>query len=131
MDQKDTQQTLAMTAWIPAASSAAVALAVWGSSRRTRVHMGGGFEGQGQDESVLWTELPLVLLGAGLLPMAVWLLTFRALRTLRTNVARGNVVMIAAVAALAVTVLYAWGLYTWTDQLDPEHVRSLGSHLHL
>ena len=51
-----------------AALGAVTALYVWGASRRTRLHMGSGFEGQGGDLSVLWTELPLVLLAGALIP---------------------------------------------------------------
>ncbi|MFE4211599.1 hypothetical protein [Streptomyces sp. NPDC056844] len=128
MEQEDTQENPARAAWVPAILSAVIALAVWSSSRRTDIHMGGGFEGQGEDFSVLWTELPFVVLAAGVLPVAVWLLT---VRLFRGSVGRGSLVLIAAVAAVAVTLLYAGGLYVWADQLDPAYVRSLGSHLHL
>lgn len=128
MEQKDTQENPAKAAWVPAILSAVIALVVWSSSRRTGIHMGGGFEGEGEDLSVLWTELPFVVLAAGVLPVAVWLLT---VRLLRRSVGRGSLVMIAAAAAVGVTLLYAVGLYVWADQLDPAYVRSLGSHLHL
>lgn len=84
--------------------------------------------GEGEDLSVLWTELPFVVLAAGVLPVAVWLLT---VRLLRRSVGRGSLVVIAAAAAVGVTLLYAVGLYVWADQLHPAYVRSLGSHLHL
>ncbi|WP_406147783.1 hypothetical protein [Streptomyces sp. NBC_01012] len=134
MEQKKTPENPASAenpakaAWVPAILSAVIALVVWSSSRRTDIHMGGGFEGEGEDISVLWTELPFVLLAAGVLPVVVWLLT---VRVLRGSMGRGGLVMTAAVAATAVTLLYAWGLYTWADHLDPEHVRSIGSQLHL
>lgn len=128
MDQKDTRRTAGHGAWIPAVPSVVIALAVWGSSRRTDIHMGGGFEGQGEDVSVLWTELPLVLLAAALIPMAFWLL---AVRVFRDRVPGGYLPLAAALFAVGVTLLFAVALYSWADQLDPEHVRSLGSHLHL
>ncbi|MCL8013909.1 hypothetical protein [Streptomyces sp. AS02] len=40
----------------------------WASSSRTRRHMGGGFEGEGTDYTVLITELPLVAVTGAALP---------------------------------------------------------------
>jgi hypothetical protein len=50
------------------AVGAAVATYVWASSARTRRHMGGGFEGEGSDYTVLVTELPLVALAGAAVP---------------------------------------------------------------
>ncbi|GAA4063191.1 hypothetical protein [Streptomyces shaanxiensis] len=50
------------------AAGAAVATYAWASSARTRRHMGGGFEGEGTDYTVLITEMPLVALAGAALP---------------------------------------------------------------
>jgi hypothetical protein len=44
---------------------------------RTRRHLGGGFENEGMDLSVLLTELPLVVLGGAFLPLLVLTLLVR------------------------------------------------------
>ncbi|MDF6020189.1 hypothetical protein [Streptomyces sp. JH34] len=107
-----------------AALGAATALYVWGSSGRTRRHMGGGFEGQGRDLSVLWTELPLLLLAGALIPSAVWLLTLRLLRGLAPPRSRA---VVAAVCAAGVLALSAWALHTWANPHDPDRVRLSGT----
>ncbi|WP_316959692.1 hypothetical protein [Streptomyces sp. TRM68367] len=50
------------------------AVFAWASSARTERHMGGGFEGEGTDYSVLCTELPLVVVGGAVVPVLGWLL---------------------------------------------------------
>ncbi|MFF9775066.1 hypothetical protein ACF1HJ_15590 [Streptomyces sp. NPDC013978] len=45
----------------------------WGTSDRTRRHLGGGFEGEDMDYTVLATELPFVALAGAALPAAVCL----------------------------------------------------------
>ncbi|MGW4234025.1 hypothetical protein ACWEF9_32990 [Streptomyces sp. NPDC004980] len=108
------------------------ALFVWSTSRRTDRHMGGAFEGAGQDFSVLWTELPLVLLAGALLPSAVWLLT---LRLLNGRGPAGTRVLVAAVCAAGVLVLSAWGLHSWANPAPGPDLMMLpgtvGSDLHL
>ncbi|MDX2936852.1 hypothetical protein [Streptomyces ipomoeae] len=47
---------------------------VWSSSPRTRRHMGGGFEGEGTDYTVLVTELPLVIAAGAAVPAVACLL---------------------------------------------------------
>ncbi|MDX5567149.1 hypothetical protein PYK79_33255 [Streptomyces sp. ID05-04B] len=42
---------------------------LWLSSDRTRIHLGNGFEQQGMDLGVLFTELPLVFLAGAALPV--------------------------------------------------------------
>ena len=42
---------------------------LWLSLPRTRRHLGGGFENEGMDWTVLLTELPFVVLGGALLPL--------------------------------------------------------------
>ncbi|MFJ8882519.1 hypothetical protein ACIRJR_03800 [Streptomyces sp. NPDC102402] len=107
-----------------AALGAVTALYVWGSSRRTGVHMGRGFEGEGQDLSVLWTELPLVLLAGALVPPAAWLL---ALRLLRGRGAPRFRVLTAAVCAAGVLALSVWALHGWANPQDPDRAGLSGS----
>ncbi|MDN0197969.1 hypothetical protein [Streptomyces sp. S.PNR 29] len=80
---------------------AAVAPLVW--APRAAISVEGGFEGHARDLSVLWIDLPLVVLGGAAVPLVVWGLTMRW--TGRPWVAVG-----AAVAALACGV---WGLVEW------------------
>ncbi|MEV2245194.1 hypothetical protein [Streptomyces sp. NPDC049970] len=107
-----------------AAVGAVTALFVWSSSRRTRLHMGGGFEGQGSDLSVLWTELPLVLLAGALLPPLAWLLILRPLRGPGPTRSR---ILVAAVCAGSVLALSAWGLHTWANPGGPDRPRLSGT----
>ncbi|MFC4466193.1 hypothetical protein ACFPH6_16950 [Streptomyces xiangluensis] len=60
-----------------AAAGASVAALVWASSERTQRHMGGGFEGEGTDYSVLLTELPLVVAAGAALPALACALLIR------------------------------------------------------
>ncbi|MFJ8863551.1 hypothetical protein ACIRD8_34690 [Streptomyces sp. NPDC102451] len=106
-----------------AALGAATALFVWGSSRRTGIHMGGGFEGEGADISVLWTEMPLVLLAGALIPPVTWLLTLRLLRGRGPLRAR---VLVAAACTAGVLVASTWALHTWSNPYDPDSVRLSG-----
>lgn len=53
---------------------AVAATLAWGTSDRTRRHLGGGFEGEDMDYTVLATELPFVALAGAALPAAVCLL---------------------------------------------------------
>lgn len=59
------------------ATGAIAAPALWLSMPRTRRHLGGGFENQGMDLSVLLTELPFVVLGGAFLPLLVFTLLVR------------------------------------------------------
>lgn len=86
--------------------------------------MGGGFEGEGTDLSVLWTELPLVLLAGALIPPAAWLLTLRLLRgrtPLRTRA------LVAAVCTAGVLAVSVWALHTWANPHHPDHIRLSGA----
>ncbi|WP_406463242.1 hypothetical protein OHB07_17820 [Streptomyces sp. NBC_00111] len=107
-----------------AALGAVTALYVWGSSHRTGVHLGTGFEGQGRDLSVLWTELPLVLLAGTLVPPVSWLLTLRLLGGRARPRCR---VLVAAVCTAGVLALSAWGLHAWSNPHDPDRVRLSGT----
>ncbi|MFJ8754008.1 hypothetical protein ACIREO_32485 [Streptomyces sp. NPDC102441] len=107
-----------------AALGAATALYVWGSSRRTGLHMGAGLEGHGRDLSVLWTELPLVLSAGALIPPLTWLLTLRLLRGRRSPGLRA---LVAGTCTAGVLALSTWGLHTWANPYDPENVRLSGA----
>ncbi|WP_239157833.1 hypothetical protein [Streptomyces sp. SID13726] len=52
--------------------------ALWLAMPRTQRHLGGGFENEGMDLTVLFTELPLVVLGGAFLPLLVFTLLVRA-----------------------------------------------------
>ncbi|MFC9328502.1 hypothetical protein [Kitasatospora sp. NPDC057015] len=80
---------------------AATAALVW--APRAAPSLRGGFEGEGRDLSVLFVDLPLIVLGGVLLPLLTWTLTLRLSRR----------PWIAALAALAVLGLGAWGLSEW------------------
>ncbi|MCX5192471.1 hypothetical protein OOK31_00965 [Streptomyces sp. NBC_00249] len=80
---------------------AAIALLVW--APRAAFSIDGGFEGHARDLSVVFVDLPLILLGGALIPLSAWTLTVRWTR-------RPWVAALAAVAALA---LGTWGLTTW------------------
>ncbi|WP_329219565.1 hypothetical protein OG352_23570 [Streptomyces sp. NBC_01485] len=53
-------------------AGALAATNLWLTSTRTRIHLGHGFEDEGLDLSVLFTELPLVFLAGALLPALVY-----------------------------------------------------------
>ncbi|MET7692739.1 hypothetical protein ABZT06_33045 [Streptomyces sp. NPDC005483] len=54
------------------AAGATAAPSLWLSMPRTQRHLGGGFENEGMDLTVLFTELPLVILGGAFLPLLVF-----------------------------------------------------------
>ncbi|MER6285351.1 hypothetical protein [Streptomyces sviceus] len=51
------------------AVGATAAPLLWLAMPRTRRHLGGGFENEGMDLTVLLTELPFVVLGGAFLPL--------------------------------------------------------------
>ncbi|MFF7279625.1 hypothetical protein [Streptomyces griseorubiginosus] len=59
------------------AAGAIGAPSLWLSLPRTRRHLGGGFENEGMDWTVLLTELPFVVLGGALLPLLALTLLVR------------------------------------------------------
>ncbi|MGX1476332.1 UNVERIFIED_CONTAM: hypothetical protein RKD50_005140 [Streptomyces canus] len=59
------------------AAGATVAPLLWLSMPRTQRHLGGGFENEGMDFTVLLTELPFVVLGGAFLPLLVLTLLVR------------------------------------------------------
>ncbi|MFD5873927.1 hypothetical protein [Streptomyces sp. NPDC060322] len=107
-----------------AAFGAVTALYVWGSSHRTGVHLGMGFEGHERDLSVLWTELPLVLLAGALIPPFTWLLTLRLLPGRRSLRSRA---LVAGACTAGVLALSTWGFHTWVNPHHPDHVRLSGT----
>ena len=70
---------------------------------RATISVNGGFEGHARDLSVLYIDLPLVVLGGALLPPLAWALTRRWTH-------RPWVATLASVVALA---LGLWGLTEW------------------
>ncbi|MFF7543774.1 hypothetical protein ACFZCU_09065 [Streptomyces canus] len=59
------------------AAGATAAPLLWLSTSRTQRHLGGAFENEGMDLSVLFTELPFVLLGGAFLPLLTLTLLVR------------------------------------------------------
>ncbi|MFF0091446.1 hypothetical protein ACFYSF_16020 [Streptomyces canus] len=59
------------------AAGATAAPLLWLSMSRTRRHLGGGFEDEGMDFSVLLTELPFVVVGGAFLPLLAFTLLVR------------------------------------------------------
>ncbi|WP_412078891.1 hypothetical protein ACLF6K_36550 [Streptomyces xanthophaeus] len=70
---------------------------------RAAFSIDGGFEGHARDLSVVFVDLPLIVLGGALVPLSVWTLTMRWTR-------RPWIGALAAAAALALGV---WGLTEW------------------
>ncbi|MFF7360292.1 hypothetical protein [Streptomyces sp. NPDC008125] len=75
---------------------------------RAAINVEGGLEGHARDLSVLWIDLPLVVLGGAVVPLLVWALTRRL--TYRRRTYRPWVPVLVAVAAFA---LGSWGLLEW------------------
>ncbi|WP_020134450.1 hypothetical protein [Streptomyces sp. 351MFTsu5.1] len=63
------------------AAGATAAPLLWLSLPRTGRHLGGGFENEGMDLTVLLTELPLVILAGAFLPVLILTLIVRARRS--------------------------------------------------
>ncbi|MEU9110806.1 hypothetical protein AB0D04_03125 [Streptomyces sp. NPDC048483] len=89
--------------------AAGVALWVWVHGAGPGVI--GGFEGE-QDLSLLYGELPLMLLGIPAVTLAAWGLTDRALR--RTAGAYTRTAVSSAVAVVTLAVL-AWACLAWLE----------------
>ncbi|MFD9335275.1 hypothetical protein ACFWBF_12840 [Streptomyces sp. NPDC060028] len=70
---------------------------------RAAFSLDGGFEAHARDLSVLFVDLPLILLGGGLIPLVTWTLTTRWVRN----------PWLALLPALAALALGAWGLTEW------------------
>ncbi|MYW53660.1 hypothetical protein GTY64_19680 [Streptomyces sp. SID8376] len=74
---------------------------VW--APRAAVSIDGGFEGHARDLSVLFIDLPLIVLGGALVPLIAWALTTRWIHR----------PWLAALVALATLALAVWGLTEW------------------
>ncbi|MEV7130132.1 hypothetical protein [Streptomyces sp. NPDC093260] len=105
MDQK----TEGATACLLAALGAIAGLLVW--APRAAFSIDGGFEGHARDLSVLFLDLPLILLGGTALPLFTWTLATRS--TGRP--------WIAGLTTLATLALGVWGLTEWyTPRQHPD-----------
>ncbi|MFJ4776546.1 hypothetical protein [Streptomyces sp. NPDC088762] len=92
-----------------AALGATIGVLIW--APRAAFSIDGGFEGHARDLSVVFVDLPLILLGGALLPLFAWTLTAK-------RVPRPWVALLAALLALALGV---WGLTEWwTPRQDPD-----------
>ncbi|MGW0820075.1 hypothetical protein [Streptomyces sp. NPDC002845] len=87
--------------YLLAALGATTAVLVW--APRAAFSLDGGFEAHARDLTVLFVDLPLIVLGGVLVPLFTWTLTVRWVR-------RPWVAALTAVAALALGV---WGLTEW------------------
>ncbi|MEU4732709.1 hypothetical protein [Streptomyces sp. NPDC023588] len=78
---------------------------------RAAFSIDGGFEGHARDLSVIYVDLPLILLGGILIPLSAWTLTRRWARR----------PWVAALVALAALALGLGGLIEWwTPRQDPD-----------
>ncbi|MFD6339284.1 hypothetical protein [Streptomyces sp. NPDC060131] len=88
---------------------ATTAALVW--APRAAFSIDGGFEGHARDLSVLFVDLPLIVLGGALVPLLAWGLTTKWVH-------RPWAAALVAVAALALGV---WGLTEWwTPRRQPD-----------
>lgn len=88
---------------------AAAAPLVW--APRAAVSIDGGFEGHARDLSVLFIDLPLIVLGGALVPLLAWALATRWVHR----------PWVATLVALATLALAVWGLTEWwTPRLQPD-----------
>ncbi|MDK1472406.1 hypothetical protein QNO07_03020 [Streptomyces sp. 549] len=72
----------------------------------------GGFEGEGRNLSLLYVELPAMVLGVPAVALAVWALTRALLGDRLTPAARAST---SAVAGLTALTLLGWACITWLD----------------
>ncbi|MGW2842615.1 hypothetical protein ACWCWD_33105 [Streptomyces sp. NPDC001493] len=72
---------------------------------KAAINVDGGLEGHARDLSVLYLDLPLIVLGGALLPVLAWALT-------RRWTYRPWVPVLVGVAAFA---LGSWGLLKWWE----------------
>ncbi|MFW6689624.1 hypothetical protein [Streptomyces sp. MAR4 CNX-425] len=93
-------------------AGAATGLFAW--SYGAKPMLTGGFEGEGQDLSVLWVELPIMLFGVPAGAGAVWALTAAALR----HRSRGALALLPVAAALLALGFLAWACVGWLDHVS-------------
>ncbi|MFG2876415.1 hypothetical protein ACGFYU_15735 [Streptomyces sp. NPDC048337] len=101
MTERTTQAGPARTGRLLAALGATTGALVW--APRAAFSIDGGFEGHARDLSVVFVDLPLILLGGALLPFLAWKLTTRWVHRPWAPV----------LAALLVLALGLWGLTEW------------------
>lgn len=95
-----------------AASGALAGLLYW--APRAAFSIDGGFEGHARDLTVVFVDLPLILLGATVLPLVAWLLTLRRTRSARRP-------WPAALAALLALGLFLFGVdVCWEPRQLPD-----------
>ncbi|GAA2604684.1 hypothetical protein [Streptomyces axinellae] len=92
-----------------AIAAAAAGFAVW--RHGAGPGLSGGFEGE-RDWSLLYGELPVMLLGVPAVTLAVWRLTGSALSRRTGRVTRTVIPLAAASAAVA---MLAWASLAWLD----------------
>jgi hypothetical protein len=103
-----TSHTTSGVGCLLAGLGAGIAPLVW--APRAAFSIDGGFEGHARDLSVLFVDLPLIVLGGALVPLLTWAVTIRW--------GRPWVAVLAAVAALT---LGMWGLMEcWTPRQHPD-----------
>ncbi|MFB7861057.1 hypothetical protein [Streptomyces sp. NPDC056069] len=91
------------------ALGALAGLLLW--TPRAAYSIDGGFEGHARDLSVVFVDLPLILVGASVLPLVAWVLTLR----------RTGRIWPAALASLAVLALFLWGVpAVWHPRRTPD-----------
>ncbi|MFB6892034.1 hypothetical protein ACFCX4_22305 [Kitasatospora sp. NPDC056327] len=95
------QKTEGAGACILAGLGALAGLLVW--APRAALSIDGGFEDHARDPSVLFLDLPLILLGGTVLPLFTWTLAAR-------STGRPWIALLTTLAALALGV---WGLAEW------------------
>ncbi|GHB51232.1 hypothetical protein GCM10010347_21230 [Streptomyces cirratus] len=101
--------TTSRTARLLAGLGATIAALVW--APRAAFSIDGGFEGHARDLSVVFVDLPLIVLGGALIPLVTWALTTRW-------TGRPGGAVLAAVVAYALGV---WGLLEWwTPRQHPD-----------
>ncbi|MFD7321701.1 hypothetical protein ACFV9D_11555 [Streptomyces sp. NPDC059875] len=88
---------------------ATTAMVVW--TPRAAFSIDGGFEGHARDLSVIFVDLPLILLGCTVIPLSAWGLAARW----------GQRPWVAALAAVATLGLGVWGITEWwTPRQEPD-----------
>ncbi|MFE7527375.1 hypothetical protein ACFU7Y_16880 [Kitasatospora sp. NPDC057542] len=103
------QKTAGAAGCLLAGLGAMAGLLVW--APRAAFSIDGGFEGHARDLSVLFVDLPLILLGGTMVPLFTWTLITR-----RTG--RPWITVLTTLTALALGV---WGLIEWyTPRQHPD-----------
>lgn len=103
------QKTESTAGCLLAGLGATAGLLVWGP--RAAFSIDGGFEGHARDLSVLYVDLPLIVLGGIAIPLFSWTLAMRSTRR----------PWIAGLATLSALALAVWGITEWyTPRQHPD-----------